>query len=150
MPIGLPGPGLIRRLPQVLLDRDLEIEVHPLVAEGFSQGRALDDRQHGGRQTDEPDGNAALPQPAPHPNTVATIIKILIEKGYVGFEQQGRNNLYKIKVNREEYAKRSFTKLMKTYFGGSPSNIVSHLVNEHKMSIKELEGLLKHIKSSKK
>lgn len=92
----------------------------------------------------------ALPPPVPHSNTVATIIKILIEKGYVGFEQQGRNNLYKIKVSREDYARRSFTKLMKTYFGGSPSNVVSHLVNDHKMSIKELEALLKQIKSSKK
>ena len=92
----------------------------------------------------------ALPAPAPHSNTVATIIKILIEKGYVTFEQQGRNNLYKAKVSREQYAKRSFAKLMKAYFDGSPANVVSHLISDHKMSIRELEDLLKQIKSSRK
>ena len=33
------------------------------------------------------------PEPRPHPNTIATILKILIEKGFVDFETQGRNNL---------------------------------------------------------
>lgn len=92
----------------------------------------------------------ALPAPAPHPNTVATLIKILIEKGYVTFEPQGRNNLYKVKIARTQYAKTSFSKIMKTYFGGSPSNVVSHLLKDHNLSVSELEDLLKKIKSSKK
>lgn len=92
----------------------------------------------------------ALPAPRPHPNTVATIIKILIEKEYVSYEQQGRNNLYKMKIAREQYAKKSISNLTRAYFGGSSVNIVSHLINDNKISVKELEALLKQIKSSKK
>ncbi len=92
----------------------------------------------------------ALPPPRPHPNTVATIVKILVEKQYVDYEAQGRNNLYKTKLPREEYAKKSISQLMKSYFDGSPANVVSHFIKDNKMSVKELEGLLKKIKSSKK
>jgi predicted transcriptional regulator len=91
-----------------------------------------------------------LPSPKPHSNTVATIIKILIEKEYVGFEQQGRNNLYKVRISRAQYAKRSITTLVKNYFQGSPANVVSHFIDDKKISISELEELLKQIKSSKK
>lgn len=91
----------------------------------------------------------ALPEPRPHPNTVATILKILIEKEFVTFEAQGRNNLYKPLVSREDYAKGFISKVMKTYFEGSPVNLVSHFVNENKISVKELEELLEEIKKSK-
>lgn len=92
----------------------------------------------------------ALPEPRPHSNTVATIVKILVEKEYVTYEPQGRNNLYKVKILREDYAKKSISSLMKNYFDGSPANIVSHFIKDNKLSVKELENLLKQIKSSKK
>ena len=92
----------------------------------------------------------ALRNPRPHSNTVATLIRILIEKGYISYEQLGRNNLYKVKITREQYAKKSVSNLMSAYFGGSPINIVSHLINDHKISVPELEDLLKKIKSSRK
>ena len=92
----------------------------------------------------------ALRNQRPHSNTVATLIRILIEKGYISYEQLGRNNLYKVKITREQYAKKSVSNLMSAYFGGSPINIVSHLINDHKISVPELEDLLKKIKSSRK
>lgn len=92
----------------------------------------------------------AIPAPKPHPNTVATIIRILIEKGYVAFEQQGRNNLYRVKITRSQYAKRSISNVVRTYFEGSPANVVSHFIDDKKISVGELEALLKQIKSSKK
>ncbi len=92
----------------------------------------------------------ALPFPKPHPNTVATIIRILIDKDYVAFEQQGRNNLYSVKISRAQYAKRSITNVVKNYFEGSPVNVVSHFIDDKKISVKELETLLKQIKSSQK
>ena len=91
----------------------------------------------------------AMPDPKPHPNTVATILKILIEKGFVDYEVQGRNNLYKPKVNKTDYGKKSISQLVKVYFEGSPAKLVSQFVNDKKISLKELEELLKQIKSSK-
>lgn len=90
-----------------------------------------------------------MPEPKPHSNTVATILKILIEKGFVDFEVLGRNNLYKPTVSKTEYGKKSINQLVKGYFEGSPAKLLSHFVNEHKLSQEDLEALLEQIKNAK-
>ncbi len=87
--------------------------------------------------------------PKPHSNTVATILKILIEKGYVEFETQGRNNLYKPSISKTDYGKKTINQLVKGYFEGSPAKLVSQFVSDNKISMEDLEELLKQIKSSK-
>jgi BlaI family transcriptional regulator, penicillinase repressor len=89
------------------------------------------------------------PEPRPHPNTISTLLKILVEKGYVEYEVQGRNNLYRPRIGKTEYGKKSVNQLVKGYFEGSPAKLVSQFVNDNKLSIKELEVLLEQIRSSK-
>ena len=90
------------------------------------------------------------PEPKPHSNTVATLIKILVDKGFIAFETQGRNNLYKPLVSKQEYGKRSINHLIKGYFGGSPANLVSQFVSDDKLTDDELDVLLKQIRTAKK
>jgi BlaI family penicillinase repressor len=90
------------------------------------------------------------PEPKPHSNTIATLLKILIEKGFVEYEVQGRNNLYRSKITKEEYGQKSIQQLVKGYFEGSPAKLVSHFVSDNKLSQQELEELLEQINSSKK
>jgi len=91
----------------------------------------------------------ATPEPKAHPKTVATILKILVEKNFVEYEVQGRNNLYKPKISKTEYGKKTITQVVKGYFEGSPAKLVSQFVNDNKISLHELEELLQQIKSSK-
>lgn len=90
------------------------------------------------------------PEPKPHSNTIATILKILIEKGFVSYETQGRNNLYRPKIGKAEYGKKTVNQLIKGYFEGSTARLVSQFVNDNKLSQEELETLLQQIKSLKK
>jgi BlaI family transcriptional regulator, penicillinase repressor len=92
----------------------------------------------------------ATPEPRPHPNTIATLLKILVEKGYVTYEVQGRNNCYKPRISKTEYGKTSVNQLVKGYFEGSAAKLVSQFVSDKKLSLQELEELLKQIKSAKK
>lgn len=89
------------------------------------------------------------PEPKPHSNTVATILKILIEKGFVKYLIQGRNNLYIPKISKEEYGKKTMNQLVKGYFENSPAKLVSQFISDNKLSVNELEDLLQQIKSSK-
>jgi BlaI family penicillinase repressor len=91
----------------------------------------------------------AMPEPKPHSNTVATILKILIEKGFVNYEVQGRNNLYKPAVSKAEYGQKSINQLVKGYFEGSAAKLLSHFVNDNKLSQEDLEALLEQIKNAK-
>jgi len=88
----------------------------------------------------------AMPNPKPHQNTVATLLKILAEKEFVGIEAIGRQHQYYPVVARDEYSKRSMKQLVKGYFEGSFSNVVSFMVKENNISVEELENLLQQIK----
>lgn len=89
------------------------------------------------------------PDPRPHSNTVATILKILVEKGFVEYDVQGRNNVYRPKISKGEYGKKTVNNLVKGYFEGSPAKLVSQFVSDNKLTIEELEALLEQIRSSK-
>jgi BlaI family penicillinase repressor len=88
----------------------------------------------------------ALPNPKPHNNTVATIIKILVEKDFVGITLFGRTHQYTPLVSKEAYSKSTMKNLVKGYFEGSFSNAVSFMVTENNISVSELEELLKKLK----
>jgi BlaI family transcriptional regulator, penicillinase repressor len=89
------------------------------------------------------------PDPKPHSNTIATLLKILVEKGYVEYEVQGRNNCYRPRIGKTEYGKKSINQLVKGYFEGSPAKLVSQFVSDNKLSQQELEELLQQIKTAK-
>lgn len=91
----------------------------------------------------------STPEPKPHSNTIATILKILVEKGFVEYSVHGRNNLYKPLVGRTEYGKKSANQLLKGYFEGSPARLVSHFISDHKLSEADLEQLLLQIQSAR-
>ena len=89
------------------------------------------------------------PDPKPHSNTIATILKILVEKGFVEYSIHGRNNLYKPLISQSEYGKKSVNQLIKGYFDGSPARLVSQFISDRKLSDMELEQLIQQIQSSK-
>ena len=43
------------------------------------------------------------PEPKPHQNTVSTYLKILVEKGYLTTEKEGRIFKYSVAVPMEDY-----------------------------------------------
>jgi BlaI family penicillinase repressor len=92
----------------------------------------------------------ALPAPKPHQNTVATILKILVEKEFVGVKIFGRQHQYYPLVSRDTYSKATMKSLVKSYFGGSFSEAVSFMVKENNISLEDLETLLQQLKKSKK
>ena len=88
----------------------------------------------------------AMPAPKPHQNTVATLLKILVDKEFVSTTVLGRQHLYTPLVGKDEYSKRTMKQIVKGYFEGSFSNVVSFMVKENNISIEELESLLAQIK----
>jgi predicted transcriptional regulator len=92
----------------------------------------------------------AMPVPKPHQNTVATILKILIEKEFVGIKVFGRQHQYYPLITKQAYSKATIKSMVKNYFGGSFSEAVSFMVKEKSVSVEELELLLQQLKKGKK
>ena len=87
-----------------------------------------------------------MPAPKPHYNTVSTIIKILHEKGFVGYEGFGKSNRYYPLIDRAAYSRGSVNQLVEKYFNGSLASMLSFFVREKDLSIEELEATLKELK----
>ena len=87
-----------------------------------------------------------FPEPKPHTNTVSTILKILMEKEFVGHNVYGRQHEYFPLISKETYSGKSIKSLVKNYFEGSYRNAVSFLVEKNEISVEDLEMLLKELK----
>jgi len=92
----------------------------------------------------------ALTPPKPHQNTVATVLKILVEKEFVGIRLFGRQHQYYPLISKDAYSKATMKTLVKSYFGGSFSEAVSFMVKENNISLDDLESLLQQLKKGKK
>ncbi len=90
-----------------------------------------------------------LSEPKPAYNTVSTIVRILQQKGFVGYHAFGKTHQYFPIISKEEYRKFVTTKLMSGYFGNSVGNMVSFFVKEKKVDLKEVDELMKILEDLK-
>lgn len=88
----------------------------------------------------------AYPDPKPHFNTVSTVVRILVEKGFV--THVGERNgafLYHACVAQNSMARRSLTNVVKSFFNNDYFSVVSTLVKEEKINIDELRELIEEL-----
>jgi len=89
-------------------------------------------------------------EPKPHYNTLSTIVRFLEEKGYMSYKSYGSSYQYYPTVSEDEYRSLSLNNVVDKYFDKSYIRVVSSLMNEEKLSIDDLQNLIKQIKVQKK
>lgn len=82
-----------------------------------------------------------LPEPKPAYNTVATVIKVLERKGYVGHKTYGKTNVYHALISRKEYANKVIKDAFTGLFNRSINQMISPFIKNREISIAELEEL---------
>lgn len=78
------------------------------------------------------------PEPKPHQNTVSTYLKILVEKGYLSTEKEGRIFKYSVIVPYEDYKKFLLKELSHNFFNNSGKEILEFLFDENLISQNDL------------
>ena len=86
-----------------------------------------------------------LPEPKPAYNTVSTIIRILEKKGFVDHCAYGKTHQYFPLISKPDYTKSYFKNFLSGYFGNSFQEMVSFFAREDKMSLSELEEIIKEV-----
>jgi BlaI family transcriptional regulator, penicillinase repressor len=81
------------------------------------------------------------PDPKPKPTTLATLLKRMIQKGFVGYNQHGNNREYFPLVRKETYFSKHLSTMVKDFFNDSASQFASFFASESDMSLEELEAL---------
>ncbi len=91
-----------------------------------------------------------LPTPKPAYNTVSTVVRILETKGFIDHKAYGKTHEYFPLIAKDKYTRFYLNNMMKGHFDGSFHNLVSFFANENKLSIAEIDELVKHLKGIKK
>lgn len=82
----------------------------------------------------------------PARTTIATILGILENKSFVSHRVDGRSNIYKALVSKEDYSKKQLFGFLKNYFNSSFSSLASFFAKESNLSIEEFDAILEESK----
>lgn len=90
-----------------------------------------------------------MPEPKPAYNTVSTIIRILENKQFVGYNAFGKSHQYYPLVAKEDYKNLLTGKLLEDYFDNSATGMLSFFIENNQMNANELEEILQLIKNNR-
>lgn len=85
------------------------------------------------------------PEPKPAMTTVATLLKRMQNKGFVGYTLFGNSRQYYPLVNKEDYFAKHVKGIIKNYFGNSALRFASFFTTTSNLTPSELEELKKII-----
>ncbi|MXN92871.1 BlaI/MecI/CopY family transcriptional regulator [Flavobacterium sp. Sd200] len=89
----------------------------------------------------------AFPEPKPAATTVATMLKRMADKGFVGYTEYGKVREYYPMVPKSDYFAKQVNGMIKSFFNNSASQFASFFTKETDMTAAELEELRKIIDS---
>jgi predicted transcriptional regulator len=87
----------------------------------------------------------AYPNPKPANTTIATLLKRMIDKKFVAYNEFGNSREYYPLVKKEDYFSKHVNGLIKNFFNDSASQFASFFTRETNLSQNELEELKKII-----
>jgi len=90
-----------------------------------------------------------IPEPRPHYNTVATLVKFLEEKGFLEREPVANTFRYKVKTSERQYRGSTVSDVVARYYNNSYTALVSQFVEEDRMNLEELKELIARIENKK-
>ncbi|MCU0341673.1 MAG: BlaI/MecI/CopY family transcriptional regulator [Spirosomaceae bacterium] len=83
----------------------------------------------------------AHPDPKPAATTVATLLKRMQDKGFVGYETFGNSRQYRPLISKEEYFAKHVKGIIQNFFGNSAAQFASFFTTATDLSQAELEDL---------
>ena len=88
----------------------------------------------------------SFPEPKPAYTTVSTMLRILIQKEFIGYKMFGNNRQYYPLISREDYLKGQFKGVLGNYFQGSFSKFASFYTSDEALTVEDLKEIEKIIK----
>jgi BlaI family transcriptional regulator, penicillinase repressor len=87
----------------------------------------------------------SFPDPKPAATTIATLLKRMQDKGFVGYDTHGNSRQYYPLVKKEDYFSRHVKGIIKNFFGNSALQFASFFTANSNLTASQLEELKKII-----
>ena len=81
---------------------------------------------------------------------MATVVRVLEKKGFVGHKAYGTTYEYYPVISQEEYSDHIASNVLDKYFGGSLKQLVSFFAKRKDVDMEELDDIVNEIKKHKK
>lgn len=92
---------------------------------------------------------ADMEEPRPAYNTVSTIVRILEKKSFVAHKSYGKTYEYYPLVSKAEYARGFMSGVLKNFFGGSVSRMVSFFSDNKSISLEEADEIMRMLQRNR-
>jgi BlaI family penicillinase repressor len=83
----------------------------------------------------------AFPEPRPAYTTISTVIRVLVKKGYVGFNTYGKVHEYYPNISRKAYFRKHVKSIINMHFDGSVVSFASFFTGDDALVLGELEEI---------
>ena len=93
---------------------------------------------------------AYLPDPKPHYNSVATLVKFMEDKGFLEREPMANSFRSKVLISEEQYQGDAVSEVVARYYGNSYFQMISQFAKEDKIDVQQLKDLISLIEKNKK
>lgn len=90
---------------------------------------------------------AEYPAPKPPITTISSIMRKLESEGIIGYEAFGKTYRYYPILQKEDYGKQTFKKVINQYFSETPERLLSHFMEETDINPDEIQEILQKIKA---
>ena len=87
-----------------------------------------------------------FPIPKPAYTTVSTVIRVLVKKGFIGFNTYGKIHEYYPLITKSAYFQSHMKSMIANYFNGSAPEFATFFANEQ-LNLSELEEIKKMIEA---
>ena len=92
---------------------------------------------------------AKYDEPKPAYTTIATFMKILLNKKFVSFRKgERKTQIYYPLLTRQEYTRQVMNEVKENFFGGSSSSLLNFFVREEELSEAEIRELIELVNTS--
>ena len=92
---------------------------------------------------------AQYAEPKPAYTTIATFMKILLNKKFVAYRKEtGKTHIYYPLITKDEYLQRVMNEVKDNFFEGSKSSLLKFFVQQEQLSASEVEELINMIKQT--
>lgn len=87
--------------------------------------------------------------PKPHINTVSTVMRKLVEKAYLDYEDFGSTYRYYPLISKEDYTRKVLGPKLAHFFDDSYKNVVAFFAKEEQISEEDLREIIDMIEQKK-
>ena len=81
-----------------------------------------------------------FPEPKPAYTTISTVIRVLVKKGFIGYNTYGKIHQYYPLVSKSDYFHHHVSSIISNFFNGSVPKFASFFANDQ-LNLSELEEI---------